>query len=248
MTEKGRTVLPWGRLLNDELSLLIGKYGELVGDLLDKYGSANGDVNLRVVEFRNIVDQLGAIDGGHIIVQKSARKGSVSTTELKTQTAAKMTPDELRDKRLAGRIRSKAVSLLHRAYEAWMTSESARLFNLPNNSLGKKREARKLSSITQMRQAFYDWVRRLLPIGQSSGISSRGNQMLESSNTRSANSDAEFLGWQKTKTGDAIALYNVTAERHPLYQSTVSEKTLIRENLEVPQTPHRGTISEEDRR
>ena len=53
----------------------------------------------------------------------------------------------------------------------------------------------------------------------------------------SSNSDAEFLGWQRTSTGKAIALYNVTAAEHPLFQSTVSEKTLRKENLEVPQTP-----------
>jgi hypothetical protein len=55
----------------------------------------------------------------------------------------------------------------------------------------------------------------------------------------SSDSDAEFLGWQKTSTGGAFALYNVKAEQHPLFQSTVSAKTLRRENLEVPPTPHR---------
>jgi hypothetical protein len=53
----------------------------------------------------------------------------------------------------------------------------------------------------------------------------------------SSKSDAEFIGWQKTSTGEAIALYNVKAEQHPLFQSTVSEKTLRKENLEVPQMP-----------
>jgi hypothetical protein len=237
MTEAGRVVLPWGRMLNNELSLLIGRYGELVGNLLEKYGTANVVASGRVDEFRNIVEQLGEMDGGHIIVHKAAPKESVSTTKLKQQTAAIMTPDELRDNRLAGRIRSKAVSLLHRAYEAWMTSESVRPFSLTKDGHRTKREAGKLILIAQMRQAFYDWVRKMLPIGQSSDKSSRGNQVLESSNTRTANTDAEFLGWQKTSKGEAIALYNVTAEQHPLYRSTVSEKTLVRENLEVPPTP-----------
>jgi hypothetical protein len=76
-------------------------------------------------------------------------------------------------------------------------------------------------------------------MGQSSNTLTRGNQMVESSHTQTANSDAEFLGWQKTTKGEAIALYNVMAEQHPLYHSTVSEKTLLREKLEVPPTPHR---------
>jgi hypothetical protein len=50
-------------------------------------------------------------------------------------------------------------------------------------------------------------------------------------------SDAEFIGWQKTKSGDDFALYNVTAPQHPLYHSTVTETTLRRENLGIPPTP-----------
>lgn len=48
--------------------------------------------------------------------------------------------------------------------------------------------------------------------------------MPENKDPLSPGSDAEFLGWQKTSTGEAIALYNVTAAQHPLFQSTVSEK------------------------
>jgi hypothetical protein len=51
------------------------------------------------------------------------------------------------------------------------------------------------------------------------------------------NPDAEFLGWQKTTKGEFIALYNVMAEQHPLYHSTVSEKTLQKEHLVKPPTP-----------
>ena len=50
-------------------------------------------------------------------------------------------------------------------------------------------------------------------------------------------SDAEFLGWQKTRSGEKFALYNVTAPGHPLFRSTVSETTLRKENLEIPPTP-----------
>jgi hypothetical protein len=56
-------------------------------------------------------------------------------------------------------------------------------------------------------------------------------------------SDAEFIGWQKTPTGEAFALYNITAEKHPLYHSTVSEKTLLKLNLQIPQTRVPSIIS-----
>lgn len=50
---------------------------------------------------------------------------------------------------------------------------------------------------------------------------------------------AVFLGWQKTSTGDEVPLYNVTARSHPLFGSTVSDRTLIEHELPVPTTPPR---------
>lgn len=49
--------------------------------------------------------------------------------------------------------------------------------------------------------------------------------------------DAIFLGWQKRKSEDLFPLFNITAADHPLYQSTVSEATLRKLHLRVPQTP-----------
>ncbi len=49
--------------------------------------------------------------------------------------------------------------------------------------------------------------------------------------------DAQFIGWEKTPTGEVFALYNVLLENHPLYHSTVSEKTLREQNLNIPLTP-----------
>ena len=49
--------------------------------------------------------------------------------------------------------------------------------------------------------------------------------------------DAKFLGWQKIKSADIFPLFNITVEDHPLYQSTVSETTLRKLRLRVPQTP-----------
>jgi hypothetical protein len=116
-------------------------------------------------------------------------------------------------------------------------SESGRQFSMPNNSYEIDREAKRSISLSQIRQVFNDWVRKLRPSGQTVIDSQRGNQVLESGKPETANSDAEFLGWQKTKTGEAFALYNVTAQQHPLYRSTVSEKTLRQQRLEIPPTP-----------
>jgi hypothetical protein len=106
-----------------------------------------------------------------------------------------------------------------------------------NNSHQISRNENSSFSIRELRQVFNDWVRRLLPMGRDWKDSQRGKQKLESGNPGSPNSDAEFLGWQKTTTGEVFALYNVTAEQHPLYQSTVSENTLRKQHLEIPPTP-----------
>jgi hypothetical protein len=52
------------------------------------------------------------------------------------------------------------------------------------------------------------------------------------------NSDAKFLGWQDTLSGESFALYNITAEDHPSFGSTVSEISLQKLNLQVPDAPH----------
>jgi len=50
--------------------------------------------------------------------------------------------------------------------------------------------------------------------------------------------DAVYLGMQQTQSGDTYPLYNITADSHPLYGSTVSEKTLQNLNLRIPDRPH----------
>jgi hypothetical protein len=47
--------------------------------------------------------------------------------------------------------------------------------------------------------------------------------------------DAVFLGWQETYLGKLKALFCVTAAGHPSYGSTVSDKTLHKLNMRVPQ-------------
>ena len=48
--------------------------------------------------------------------------------------------------------------------------------------------------------------------------------------------DAAFLGWQQTPTGKSFAIYNIIAENHPLFQSTVTASTLRKLGLEIPPT------------
>jgi hypothetical protein len=50
-------------------------------------------------------------------------------------------------------------------------------------------------------------------------------------------SDAVFIGWLHSRMGNPIALYNITAQNHPSFGSTVTSKTLRDMNLNVPPTP-----------
>jgi len=62
-------------------------------------------------------------------------------------------------------------------------------------------------------------------------------KMSEDAELPDSSSDAKFLGWQETKSGEAIPLYNVTAEGHPSLGSTVTDKSLHKMNLKVPGVP-----------
>jgi hypothetical protein len=43
-----------------------------------------------------------------------------------------------------------------------------------------------------------------------------------------------FLGSLKTLSGERVALYNIIAANHPFQGSTVSERTLNKLNLQIP--------------
>ena len=59
------------------------------------------------------------------------------------------------------------------------------------------------------------------------------------------NQDAMFLGWQKMKSGEVFALYNVIARGHPSFGSTVTDKGLRKLNLQVPDAPlPQGSVKE----
>ncbi len=56
-------------------------------------------------------------------------------------------------------------------------------------------------------------------------------------NLSDRDSDAVFVGRQKTPCGTTVALYTITAVSHPSHGSTVSEETLRDLDLNVPEDP-----------
>jgi len=51
---RGKAVHHWGKLMNDELAAIAGKYEQLVGVLQEKYGIAAEEANRQVDEFKKL--------------------------------------------------------------------------------------------------------------------------------------------------------------------------------------------------
>ena len=66
------------------------------------------------------------------------------------------------------------------------------------------------------------------------------NEAKVSSAAQVQHEDAVFAGWQETGSGDAFALYTITAATNPSRGSTVSDRTLMKMHLHVPDAPPRG--------
>ncbi len=55
---RGKAVHHWGKVMNDELAAIAGKYEELVGKLQEKYGIASEQSRRQAGDFARVVGQL----------------------------------------------------------------------------------------------------------------------------------------------------------------------------------------------
>jgi uncharacterized protein YjbJ (UPF0337 family) len=55
---RGKAVHHWGKIMNDELAAIAGKYEELVGKLQESYGIAKDEAGHHVKDYKIIVEQL----------------------------------------------------------------------------------------------------------------------------------------------------------------------------------------------
>jgi hypothetical protein len=68
------------------------------------------------------------------------------------------------------------------------------------------------------------------------------NDMMRSRADDARDEDAVFAGWQETGSGETFALYTITAASSPSRGSTVSDRTLAKLHLHVPDVPpYEGT-------
>ena len=99
------------------------------------------------------------------------------------------------------------------------------------------RTAKYSFTLDDLRSTVDDWLRKLQQLVDLPKYVEREVKNLERIEPENGSSDAVFVGWQPTPSGKVFGLYNIIAENHRLYRSTVSEKTLLEEHLNVPPAP-----------
>lgn len=90
---RGKAVHHWGKMMNDELAAIAGKYEELVGKLQEKYGIANDRSKEQLDDFKKLVIQLKKSNAKLMVLQSRlnpkksplVRKKAVSSRGMKTR-------------------------------------------------------------------------------------------------------------------------------------------------------------------
>ena len=91
---RGKAMHHWGKVMNDELAAIAGRYEDLVGKLQERYGIAEEEANQQVKDFKKTIGQLKRSNSKLIQLQKSLHneetKKRVSTGDsLKRKTRSK---------------------------------------------------------------------------------------------------------------------------------------------------------------
>lgn len=90
---QGRAVRHWGKMMNDELAGIAGKYEELVGRLQEKYGIAKEEAKRQVDEFKTTVELLKESDNKLIKTQKALSKQTKANRKaVKSKTPVRIRP------------------------------------------------------------------------------------------------------------------------------------------------------------
>jgi uncharacterized protein YjbJ (UPF0337 family) len=88
---RGKAVRHWGKIMNDELAAIAGKYEELVGRLQEKYGIASDQVRGYVAKYTDTVEQLKKSNRRLMELQKALIKKEKSDRIRKERLRKKKT-------------------------------------------------------------------------------------------------------------------------------------------------------------
>ncbi len=91
---RGKAMHHWGKVMNDELAAIAGRYEDLVGKLQERYGIAKEEANQQVKSFKKTIGQLKRSNSRLIQLQKSLhneekRKRVSPRDSLKEKTRSK---------------------------------------------------------------------------------------------------------------------------------------------------------------
>ena len=71
---RGKAMHHWGKIMNDELAAIAGKYEDLVGRLQERYGIAKEEANQQVRDFKKTIGQLKRSNSKLIQLQRSLQR------------------------------------------------------------------------------------------------------------------------------------------------------------------------------
>jgi uncharacterized protein YjbJ (UPF0337 family) len=87
--QRGQAERLWGKIMNDELSAILGKYEELVGKLQENYGIAKEDAKEQADDFKKTIEQLKKPNGKRTKLQKVLSKKKPRAIKVKSQTRSR---------------------------------------------------------------------------------------------------------------------------------------------------------------
>jgi len=103
---RGKAVHHWGKLMNDELAAIAGRYEELVGRLQEKFGIAREEAAEKAARYKDTVDQLKKSNGKLIELQRAMTKKE-ALVGVKGGKLVKAGNSRLRAKKAAHRKRKR---------------------------------------------------------------------------------------------------------------------------------------------
>jgi uncharacterized protein YjbJ (UPF0337 family) len=88
--QRGKAAYHWGKIMNDELSAILGKNEELVGKLQEKYGIVKDEARHRVDEYKIIVEQLRQANSKLVKLHKAlSNKKKSDKRQMKLKTSSR---------------------------------------------------------------------------------------------------------------------------------------------------------------
>jgi uncharacterized protein YjbJ (UPF0337 family) len=90
--QRGKAVHHWGKMMNDELAAIAGKYEELVGRLQERYGIASEKSKRQVDDFKKIVVELKKSNARLMGLQARHKNAKSSPAKIKPGKSTRTIP------------------------------------------------------------------------------------------------------------------------------------------------------------